>query len=839
MPAIDTKKQIRCTPQTPCEHCGLPVGRQPVGNDPYFCCSGCKMVYETLHESGLGDTFYRLKDLGGETGQACPAPASIDPLLLSELDSEAFLNEHTKMLENGARSAELFLDGVHCAACVWLVERLPYERDGVLRARLDLPRARLEVVWNPARISLSEIARWLARVGYAPHPKRKVAGGGRTAAERRLLRRVGVCWAIAGNVMLLAFAMYAGLDLVNDPALTTGARWLSLLLAIPSILYGGSEFFSRAWASIRVSMRAHSPRHLHMDTPISLGILIGFAHSMWATITGAGEVWFDSITVLIAALLTARWLQLRSRRFAGDATERLLALIPTMVRRIEANGEVSIVAGKEVRPDDLVEVPAGEVVPVDGKVIAGISALNNAVLTGESRPVQIEPGVRVTAGATNLNAPIQVQVRAAGEDTRIGSLLAWIRDASSQRAPVVLMANKLSAYFVISVITLAAATGIFWTLKSPAEAVQHVVALLVISCPCALGMATPLAMAIAAGRAARSGIFIKSDEATQQLTRIDTVLLDKTGTITEGNLSLLEFEGDADALDLAAIVETRSLHPMGFAFAQSRVLPENATDRVDGFSSVAGQGVSGNVNGTPVAVGRPEWIADLADGLPARFEKTVHDYVKKGLSPVAVSVGGTVRAVAGFGDRIREEAPEIIDHFRNAGMEVYILSGDHETVVERVASTLDLPLRNALGSVDPEDKRAFVTSLVSEQGKVVVMVGDGVNDAAALQAADVGIAVQGGSTASLVAADVFLTRPGLDTIADLFKGARVVIRVIKRNLWISLGYNILGAGAAIAGLVTPLMAAIAMPISSLVVVLSSIFQHSFSGSSTRSVRTDR
>ncbi len=828
-PAVLHDHETAPTPQTPCVHCGLPVGRSPVGDPggPVFCCTGCKMVYETLQTSGLGDTYYRLKDVGSDTGLACPAPTSLDPLLLSELDSPSFTNEHTRGRDDGARTAELFLDGVHCAACVWLVERLPFELDGVIEARLDLPRARLEVAWDPDRVTLSEIARWLGRVGYSPHPKRRTGTSGRTAAERRLLRKAGTSWAIAGNVMLLAVAGYAGLDFSSDPALATFTRYLSLLIALPALIYGGSEFFAKAWASIRISVRNRDPRNLHMDTPISLGILIGFVHSAWATVTGNGEVWFDSITVLIAALLTARWLQLRSRRFAGDATERLLSLIPTMVRRIEADGSVSIVAGTEVRIDDLVEVPPGEVIPVDGSIASGHSAVNNAVLTGESRPQEVEPGSLVTAGATNVSAPLQIRVRATGEDTRIGSLLAWIRDAGSQRAPVVLLANRLSAWFVLTVLGLAAITLVVWYAIDPDVAVPHVVALLVITCPCALGMATPLAMAIAAGQAARAGIFIKTDEATQQLTHPHVVVLDKTGTVTEGSLSLVEVIGDPEAARLGAVLETRSTHPLAFALAQA-FPPDSETEmQLEAFESVPGNGVRGKIDGDYVAVGRPEWLRNAGASTDPALEDALERFARSGYTPVSVAVNGRLRAALAFGDRLRDEAPAVIQRFRNMGARVYLLSGDHPAVVQEVARQLGLPDDAALGAVDPEGKRAFIEELTRTPGQTVIMVGDGVNDAAALQAASVGIAVQGGSTASLVAADVFLTRPGLGTLSDLVRGARNTMRVIRRNLGISLVYNILGAGAAIAGLVTPLVAAVAMPVSSLVVVVSSILQRSF------------
>lgn len=842
MIAVSNTRQHSTPAETPCAHCGLPVGRRPVGEGPLFCCTGCEVVYRTLHSTGMGETYYRLRGVAAEPEKARPADTAVDALVLSEMDSEAFGQAHTQEVAPGVRAVELFLDGVHCAACVWLVERLPYVMAGVREARLDLPRARLSLQWAPEEVRLSEVARWLARFGYAAHPVRQQEVARRTEAERRLLIKVGVAWALAGNVMLLAFALYSGLDAASDPTLATAARWMSLLLALPSVLYGGRVFFQRAWASLRLSVRTRQLRSLHMDTPIALGILVGTVDSVWATWTGRGEVWFDSITVLIAALLTARWLQLRSRRLAGDATERLLALIPSMARKVTGGpaeagptdrqgATLETVRIETLQPGDLVEVPAGEVFPVDGTVVAGETAVNNAVLTGESRPEPARVGAAVTAGATNLQSPVWVRVEAAGEATRVGRLLAWVRDAAGRRAQVVLLADRLSGYFVLTVVAVALLTAVLWLAVAPSEAALHVVALLVITCPCALGMATPLAMTVAAGKAARAGIFIKSDEATQLLAGVDTLVLDKTGTLTEGVMTLADYEGDEAAVTLAAALEMQSNHPIALALVQARgactLTGEAGLPAVEAFEAVAGQGIRGRVADHEVAVGRPAWVGTLTGGLPAPLQHRLHRYAAQGYTPVAVAVDGRAAAALAVGDRVRAEAGALIGAWQAEGKAVYLLSGDHPEVVRAVAETLGLPLAHARGSVSPEGKQRFIAQLRQAGGRTVAMVGDGVNDAAALQAADVGIAVHGGSTASLVAADVFLTRAGLEPVAELLVGARRVMRVIRRNLGLSLIYNLLGATAAVAGLVSPLVAAVAMPVSSLLVVTSSITQRSF------------
>ena len=820
-PLDDRTAPPRPAADAPCAHCGLPVGPHPVGEGPHFCCTGCAVVYEALHEAGLDGTFYRLRGLAREPR---PARRPADDLRLAELDTDAFLAEHTRPAGDGTRRTDLFLDGVHCAACVWLAERLPFEMEGIYEARLDLPRARLTLRFDPAAVRLSDAARWLARFGYAAHPARQQPVARRTAEERRLLLRLGLCWALAGNVMLLAFAFYAGLDTAADGALATAARWTSFALSGIAVAVGGSVFFRRAWASLRLAARARRLDRLHMDTPIAIGILVGFGHSAWATVSGRGEVWFDSITVLIAALLTARWLQFRSRRLAGDATERLLALLPSMARRVRPDGTAEPVRLDDVRPGDLLEVPAGEVFPVDGVVADGFSTVNNAVLTGESRPEEVGPGAAVTAGATNLRSALRVRTAAAGDATRIGRLMAWIRSDDGRRAGVVLLADRLAGYFVGGVLVLALATALAWSILDPSRMAAHVVALLVISCPCALGMATPLAMAVAAGRAARQGLFIKSDAATQQLTAVDTVVLDKTGTLTEGHLDLVAFAGDAAALDLAAALEAHSNHPIAAAFAAAR--PAAAALPVEAVEAAAGQGLTGRVGERLVQVGRPSWVAREAP-IPPALHHTLGTYAAHGHTPVAVAVEGRVAAVLAFGDRLRADAPATLDRLRRAGCDVFLLSGDHDAVVRSVGAALDLAADRCLGEVMPEQKQAFVERLRAE-GRTVAMVGDGVNDAAALRAADVGIAVEGGATPSLVAADVFMTREGLAPVAALFDGAGRVMRRIRWLLGFSLAYNLAGAAAAMLGLVTPLVAAVAMPVSSLAVVVGAALLHPFS-----------
>ena len=822
-------REAKDTSSPPCAHCGLPVGKYPVGNDPYFCCTGCAVVFDTLYAAGYGATFYQLRSL---TDQACPVPQPAtekDQRQLAALDVEVFLDTHTQCLPDGTRQGTFALDGVHCAGCVWVVEQLPYEQDGVQEARLDLPRARVRLRWDPEHVALSEIAVWLNRFGYTLSPLQEKGTTPQTETEHRLLVRMGVAWALAGNVMLLAFAMYAGLTTETQPGLAHGVRWLSLVLTATTVGYGGMVFFVPAFQSLRQALKSRRIQGLHMDVPIALGIAVGFGHSAWATVMGQGDVWFDSVAVLIAALLTAKWLQLRSRRLAGAATDRLFHLLPSIAWKVDAEGRKAMVPVADLEIGDRVWVEAGDVLPVDGVVLEGTSRVEQAMLTGESKPVAVGEGATVLAGTTNVTHPLHVQVAAVGGHTRVGQMLDWIREGAFEPAPIVTMAGRLTGYFVGTVLVLALLTAVLWWMVNPAAVVPHVVALLVITCPCALGMATPLAMAIGTGRAAKQGLFIRNDGAFQQLPKVDAVVLDKTGTLTEGALRLVDFSGDEAAIRWAAALERGNTHPVGTALQTARPAAEQLD--VAEVVHVTGAGVRGRVGDHEVQVGRPDWVAEQAT-LTDQQRHTLAAFADAGYTPVAVAVDGTCCTMLAFDDAVREETPALLAQLRASGRRLYLLSGDDPAVVSRLSDRLGLEAAHAHGHVGPEAKHRFIRTLQAE-GRTVAMIGDGMNDALALQTADVGIAVQGHLSASGQAADVWLTRAGLQPVRMVFEGAAGVMRVIRSTLTFSLAYNVLGAGAAMMGWVNPLVAAVAMPLSSLVVVIVSITQRTFRTTSAR------
>jgi Cu2+-exporting ATPase len=518
------------------------------------------------------------------------------------------------------------------------------------------------------------------------------------------------------------------------------------------------------------------------------------------------------VATLIFLLLVGRFLQQRAQRAASDSAELLYALSP-VTARVVTEGGVRELPAEGLMPGMVIEARAGDTLAADGVVIDGESDLDVALLTGESRPVAVSPGSRVFAGTLNRRAMVRVRVEEAGEATRVAHILRGVEAGASRRAPVVRLADRMAGGFVAAVLMLAGATALYWMRRDPAAAADNAIALLIVTCPCALALATPLAITSAIGRAARAGILIKGGDALERLARPGRLVLDKTGTVTTGRSSLIAWQGPGWVKPLVLALERHSTHPVatGFADAWPGMTPVDARAVVH----TAGGGLEGEVQGRRVAVGSSAFVRARIEGggdhLPT--------FDGPALTPVLVAVDGVVVARAGFGDPVRPEAAGTLAALRSQGWRLRLLSGDDPAVVAAVGRQLGFAGSECDGGATPEDKLRAIEG--SPGDGPVVMVGDGVNDAAAMARADVGVGVRGGAEACLAVADVFLARPGLGGLVALTTGARRTLRVVHRNIAFSLAYNIVGATLAVTGLINPLLAALLMPASSLTVVLAS------------------
>lgn len=790
-----------------CTHCGLevPEGLVEPGTERQFCCSGCRFAFELIHQHGL-DEYYDLRS----RIEASSRPVTSASRQYSEYDDSTFSELYVGRSASGLSSTELYLEGVHCAACVWLVEKLPNVLEGVTEARLDYSRSVLRVAWEGEAVPLSEIARFLHSIGYPSHPYRGVAAHELARREdRRMLLRIGVAGLIAGNTMLLAFALYGGHFHGIAEEFKDLFHWISLGLSLPAVLWCASPFFKGAIGALKT-------RTLHMDLPIVIGILAAWLQSGVTTATGRGEVYFDTLTALVFFLLAGRYLQRRQQRAASSATELLFALTPSTARRVDATTTVEVPTAALV-VGDLVSIRAGDTVPADGTVVEGESAVDRSLLTGESRPEAVSEGDEICAGSVVQGASLVVRVEASGEATRIGRLMSLLEQESQRRAPIVLLADRVSGWFVAAVLTLALLTFVAWLSIDPQRAVANAVALLIVSCPCALALATPLAVSSAIGQAAQAGILVKGGEALELLARPGRMILDKTGTLTRGQVALVQWHGDPSVKNPVAALESHSSHPVALAITSAIEFDPSVV--VEHPEEVRGAGISGRVNGEELVIASPSHASRLHGAFPPEIEQAIEACVNGELTPVVVIRDGSAVAVAGLGDAIREEALEILEDMRTRGWAVELLSGDDPRVADAVAKHLRIPPQNAHGAISPEEKVQAVRN-ASEQG-TAIMVGDGVNDAAALAAASVGIAVAGGTEAAATAADVSMRESGLEPVARLLEGAERTRHVILRNFALSLAYNVVAVGLAVTGHMQPLLAAILMPISSLTVVVSS------------------
>jgi Cu2+-exporting ATPase len=795
-PASVTAERLSCT------HCTLPCppSETPDEKGHAFCCEGCRAVHAILAGHGL-EGYYRVRDA------ADPAPerAKTTGRHYTEFDDTGFRAVHCRPAQGG-ESIDLLLEGVHCAACVWLVERLPRVCPGVVESRLNMRRAVVSVRFDPRETSPARVATALDKLGYRPHPARSAErAAARIAANRAFLVRVGVAGACAGNVMLLAIALYGGAFAGIEPFWETVFRWYSLVIGAVCLAWPGAVFFRGAWAAIRT-------RSPHLDLPIAIALAAGGLWGASNVIRGTGEIYFDSLCALVFLLLVGRWVQSGQQRRAADAVELLFTMTPTSARVVTDDGELRDTPIDAVQPGQLVEVRAGDVVPVDGQVERGESEADISLLTGESRPKPLVPGDEVAAGSVNLLAALRIRVSASGGETRVGRLMRMVAESAEAKSPIVRFADRASGVFVVVVVSLAVLTVALWAHISLDLAIEHATALLIVMCPCAFGLATPMAMTVATARAARDGVLIKGADTLERLAERGTLLLDKTGTLTEGNFRVAATTGDDTVWREASALERGIEHPIAIAIAEI----DTTVPAPDESRYHAGGGVTGRVGGSRVVAGSLKFVREHAADLPPELAAWCAEQAERGRTNVVVWREGAFGAAA-LEDTPRAEARELLDRVRARGWRVGIVSGDDPRAVASAAEQVGIPVEDARGGVTPEGKLDVVRE-VEATGQRVVMVGDGINDAAALAAAGVGISVAGGAEASLEAADVYLAKPGLGGIERVLDTSRHAMRTIYLCLGVSASYNVALGSLAIAGLIHPVIAAILMPLSSLTVV---------------------
>ena len=801
-----------------CYHCGriIPPGVDfPVVIDAQsraMCCIGCHAVAKAIVDNGLAD-YYRNRDALPETAREA-VPAILDGLKL--YDHADFQKSFVRTLGEHEREASLIIEGITCAACIWLNERHVAQLPGVTGVEINFATRRARVRWDAQRIQLSDILAAIVAIGYNAHPYDAAKNEELAKKERsRALWRVFVAGFGMMQVMMYAIPAYVAGDGDMTPDVELLLRWASFVLTVPVVFYSALPFFRGALRDFRL-------RRVGMDVPVAIGVGAAFAASVWATLTASGEVYFDSVTMFVFFLLGGRFLEMTARQRAVSVTEALAKLMPAFATRVggfpsDRAGEQVIAA--ELQAGDVVLVKPGETIPADGCVVEGVSSANESLLTGESLPVPKSPGAPVIGGAVNIESPIFVRVEQVGEATRLSAIVRLMERAAMEKPRIVETADRIASRFLLALLLVAAVVAVVWYFLDPAKALWITVSVLVVTCPCALSLATPVALTVASGAMARAGLLVTRSHAIETLSRATHFVFDKTGTLTTGRMRLLDVlplgELDRDqCLTLAAAIEQTSEHPI--AAALRGACERSGRFDIGAVENEPGSGMSAVYNVRRHRVGRPEYVAALHGApLPA----AARSFAERGDTVIALGDESGWLALFSLADQIRDEAAGLVAALHKAGRHVTLLTGDARPAAQRVAQALAIETVEA--AMSPQAKHDFVRRIQAEGG-VVAMVGDGVNDAPVLAQAQVSVAMGGGTDLARNQADIVLLSARLGALADGLALSRRALSIIRQNLWWSFAYNFTAVPLAMSGLVTPWMAGIGMSASSLFVVLNAL-----------------
>ncbi|MBI3146382.1 MAG: heavy metal translocating P-type ATPase [Pseudogulbenkiania sp.] len=797
-----------------CFHCGLPV---PEGSSfpvryrertESTCCAGCQAVAQTIIDSGLDD-YYTHRTQGAGQAEALPAE------LLERIrlyDSDELQRSFVHIEADNVREAALILEGITCAACVWLNEQQLMRLPGVVSVDINYSSHRARVRWDNSRLKLSQILEAIGAIGYRAHPYDAARQEALNQKERKqALNRLWVAGLSMMQVMMYAVPVYMAPDGEIDPDFLWMLHWASLLLTLPVIVYSAVPFYRATWRDL-------TTRRVGMDTPVTIGILTAFLASTWALLNKVEHgIYFDSVSMFVFLLLGGRYLEGIARRKAGEAAESLVKLIPAFAHRISlwpSERTTHETPVSQLAAGDVLLVKPGETIPADGVVLDGESAVNESLLTGESRPVAKAADSTVIAGSVNLGSPLTVRISQAGQGTRLAGIVRLLDQALAEKPRLAKLADRFASGFVAALLLAALATWLGWHWVDPERALWITVAVLVISCPCALSLATPAALTAASGHLAGLGVLTTRGHALETLAKVSDVVFDKTGTLTHGEMRLVDthaFDQGIDALAAACALEAGSEHPIARALlaAAPPTYPHAQSVR-----NTPGQGVEGVIDGMTWRLGTPAFVEALSGPPPAGPA----DW-QSGHTRIALGSERGWAALFAIGDTRRSDSAATVAELTRQGLTVHLLSGDDHAAVQRLAEESGITHFRARAT--PEDKLAYVSGL-QEQGARVLMVGDGINDAPVLARADVSMAMGSGTDVARASGDMVLINDSLALVPSAVTLSKKTLAIIRQNLVWAVLYNIVALPLAMAGHVTPWLASLGMASSSLLVVCNAL-----------------
>ncbi|MDH4261860.1 MAG: heavy metal translocating P-type ATPase [Spirochaetia bacterium] len=799
-----------------CFHCGLPVTDSSrfeetiQGINHAFCCAGCRAVCLSIYESGLESYYDKIKNNSQERARPAEKPKYIE-----QYDLEDIQQDFVRQISENNKEADFIVEGMHCASCSWLIEKVLNETPGVELAEVNLSQQRLRLRWNQSSSPLSSLISNLSSFGYAALPYNpETAEGHIQRFNRKLLYKMAFAGFGAMNIMWISISLYAGAFTGIDESLKGFFQKISFAIATPVLLYSG-------WSITSAAIRGLLKRKLTMDLPIAIGAWVTYGYSVWRAFFSPGEVYFDTVVTFLFVILIGRYLEAMAKRRASSAGFRLMELQPRSASLLTESGEerVSI---KRLKNGDNVLVRSGDKIPVDGVIIEGESHVDESMLTGESKPVSKITGDKVDAGTINLNGTLTLKTTVAGQGTMLSRIIHLVETAQSSKADIQQFADRIVPWFVSATISLALVTFFYWKQTGFDTALLAATSVLIITCPCALGMATPMSIVVAAGLGAKLGFLVRDGRALERLSSITHVVFDKTGTLTTGEISVLKIfnYADIEMLKIAASLEQYSQHPIAQAIVKKYLENGSSLLTCKDAKTFGGLGVSGFVEDRLVLLGNRRFLEENKILIPSEADQIQSAIEKNFATAVFMACDNAFAGIFHVQDKVREDAVNLLDILRKEGLMISVLTGDNEGAALALQSKLG-KLR-IMANMLPEDKSREISELQA-RGEKVLMIGDGINDAPALSLADVGIAMGSGTDVSMQSSDVVLIGDELSKIALAIQLGKTTIKTIYQNIVISLIYNIFLVPVAMMALVTPVFAAIAMPVSSLVVITNAVF----------------
>ncbi len=790
-----------------CDHCSQETIKTSAitanigGETKHFCCHGCLGVYELVHSNSL-DAFYN---------QRCdwqPGP----PATEVKLQASAFSD--TVIIEGNESCINLMLAGLRCASCVWLIEKFLMKQDGLLSVRVNYATHKATIIWNSEIIALDTILNAIRSIGYLPHPCRGTGSSDLFAQEKQdLLLRFGTAGFFSMQLMLFTAALYAGFFEGMEERYKLAFQLISWALATPVLFYSGYPFLSSAFRSLRRLT-------LNMDVLVALGSLSAYGYSI-AMIFLGGEIFFDTAAMIITFILLGRFLEAGSRLKAGNAMAELAELQPHEALLLSESGETTMVPIAAVKIGDRIEIIPGDRIPLDGTVVEGEAEVNESMLTGESNPTLKEPGIEVFAGSFSMNGRLSIQVTGNAGNTLLSQIIRTVEEAQARKAPIQGIADKTAGYFVPATIILALATFLYWklTVGSSVTALMNAVSVLVIACPCALGLATPLAILVGTTAAGKRGILVKGGDIFETLSKTTTVVLDKTGTLTTGQPSMTDLHDyglTPSFMQHIASLEAASEHPSGRAILAAW---HGELLKTTQFRATPGRGVSGIIEGEIWRAGSKAFMVQEKIELQPLHESCASALEAEGKSVVMVSCGSKLAGIIGLIDDLRPDVLPLIAGLRKKGLSLKILTGDNQGVANYIAAKCGIT--DVQAGLGPLEKAAVIRALKAK-GACVMMVGDGINDAPALTEADTGVTLGHASGIALESASVAILKDDLRLINTLMESSSKCFSIIRQNLLWAFSYNLIALPLAVSGVLHPIISALLMVTSSLVVVSNSL-----------------